>query len=250
MKTLSTLFTATLLMVLSACGGGSSSAPATNSPAQGMWQGTSSANSTITIFVLGDGSYYIIHSPPNNPSSIDGFIQGTGAATASPGTFTSSDMKDFIFGTTTPLSATMSANYTAKQSFNGTVTVGSGSLTFTTTYSSAYETVPTLGAIAGTYTGTAVVVSVGNGASILTVSSAGALSDDGGNCQLTGSVSSRSEGNVYNFTASFPSTCPNTAVAGKTFTGMAYFNAATKGLYVMAPNAARNDGVFYIGSKP
>lgn len=209
----------------------------------------SSTNSTLTLFVLGDGSYFI-HSPPNNPSSIDGFIQGTGSATVSPGTFTSSNMKDFIFGAATPLSATMSANYTAKQSFNGTVAAGSGSLTFTSNYNSAYDTVPTLSAIAGTYTGTAVVVSVGNGASTLTISAAGAVSDDSVNCHLTGTVTPRSEGNIYNFTASFPSGCPTAAIAGKTFAGIAYFDAGAKGLYVMAPNAGRTDGVFYVGSKP
>lgn len=253
LTTIATLCVLATLATLAACGGGGgSSAPATNSPAQGLWSGTTATNSAITIIVLGDGSYYGIHSPDNAPASIDGYVQGTGTATASPGTFSSSDFKDFTFASTTPTSATLTASYVAKQSFNGTVSVaGGGTATFTTNYNSNYATVPTLSAIAGNYTGTAVLISSGtNGASTITISSTGSLSDDSANCKLAGSVSPRSEGNAYNFSATFPSTCPNAALTSKTFTGLAYFNAATKEIYVMTSNAARTDGVFYYGAKP
>ena len=256
MKTLSTLFTATLLMLLSACGGGGggSSAPATNSPAQGLWVGTTNTNRTISTLVLGDGAYYVLYTAVGNAASIEGFAQGSGSATASPGTFTSSDLKDFNFVGLGVNSASLSGSYTTKQSFNGTISfTGGSSTTFTTTYDTQYETVPSLATLAGTFTGTAVIVSTGANPGVIpdtpiTISSSGAISSSSNGCTMTGSASPRSEGNAYNISMSFAATGCATAVAGQTLTGIAYL--ATKSMYIFAPNAARTGGVFYVGTKP
>lgn len=242
------------VFLLSACGGSSSTStttPAANSPAQGMWNGTTSTNRSISAIVLGDGTYYVIYSAANNPNIIDGFSQGTGSATASPGTFTSSNMQDFNFVGLGVNSATLSTSYTTKQSFNGTINyTGGTSTTFTSTYDPTYETVPTLSALAGSYTGTAVVVNVGNSANtVITVSSSGAISSSSNGCTITGSASPRSDGNAFDVSMTFAASGCDASLAGKTLAGMGYFDSLNKQFYIAAPNAARTGGVFYLGAQ-
>ena len=254
MKTFSYIFYVSMLMVLSACGGGgsSSSAPATNSPAQGLWVGTTNTNRTISALVLGDGTYYVLYTAEGSASSIEGFSQGSGTATASPWTFTSSDLKDFNFVGLGVNAATLSATYTTKQKFDGTITyTGGTTTTFTSTYDTQYETVPSLATLAGSYTGTAVVVSTVNIPNTpITISSSGAISSSSNGCTMTGTTSPRSEGNAYNISLTFAANGCAAAVAGQTMTGVAYYASATKSMYIFAPNAARTGGVFYVGTKP
>lgn len=254
MKALPYIFFIAMLAVLSACGGAASnsSAPATNSPAQGLWNGTTNTNRTISALVLGDGTYYVLYTAANDATSIEGFSQGSGSATASPGSFTSSDLKDFNFVGLGVNAATLSGSYTAKQSFNGTISyTGGSSTTFTSTYDVLYETVPSLATLAGTFTGTAVVVSSGSIPDTpLTISSSGAISGISNGCTITGSASPRSEGNAYNISLSFGATGCDAAVSGQTLTGTAFYTSANKTMYIFAPNAARTGGVFYIGAKP
>ena len=253
MKTFSTIFFISMLAVLSACGGGgSSSAPATNSPAQGLWNGTTNTNRTISALVLGDGTYYVLYTVANNAAVIDGFSQGSGSATASPGTFTSSNLVDFNFAGLGVNSATLSGSYTAKQSFNGTISyTGGTSTTFNSTYDTQYDTVPSLATLAGTFTGTAMVISIGNVPNtVITISSSGAISSSSNGCTVTGSASPSSGGNAYNISMSFAATGCAAAVSGQTLTGTVFYSSAARTRYVFAPNAASTGGVFFVGTKP
>lgn len=234
-------------LLLAACGGGgNSSTPPANSPAQGLWNGATNTNRTITGIVLSNGTYYVLYSPVGSPTGIAGVTQGTG--TSSAGAFSSSNGKDFNLEGLGVNSATVSASYITKQSFNGTVSyTGGGTTTFTSTYNADYETVPSLSALAGTFTGT-VAFSLGVQSATITVSPTGALSGGGNGCSISGTASPRTDGNVYDILIKFgASPC---YFANQSFTGIGYFNSATNTLYAVAPNAARTDGVIFVGTKP
>ena len=235
-------------LAISACGGGGgdSGSASTASAAQGLWIGTTTTNRTVTGLVFSDGTYYVLYSPVGNPTAIAGVVQGSG--TTGTNTFSSSNARDFNLEGLGVLSATVSANYAAKQAFNGTVNYTNGGVTsFATTYNSAYETAPTLANVAGTYTGQ-VALSIGVQSATVIVSSNGTISGGGNGCALSGTATPRTDGNAYTLSITFgASPC---FFANQTFTGVAYYNSATKRLYGAAPNAARTDGVLFVGTKP
>lgn len=237
------------ILLASACGGGGFdvTAPSPSPTAQGLWIGTTNTGRTGTALVFSDGSYYVIYSPVGNSTTIAGVVQGSG--TSSSGTFFSSNARDFNLEGLGVLAATVSASYSSKQSFNGSITYSTGgSVTFTTAYDAAYENAASLAVLAGTYTGQ-VVSSAGIENATLTVSTNGAISGASSlGCSATGTASPRTDGNAYNLSITFGAApC---IFANQTFAGIGYFNSATKRLYAAAPNAARTDGVLFVGTKP
>ncbi len=236
-------------VLLVACGGGAggsaTSAPAASSPAQGLWSGVTTTNRTVTNLVLGDGSYYMLYSPVSNPAAIAGVVQGTGSASS--GVFASSNTNDYNLEGLGVNAATLSASYTAKQSFNGTVTYNAGGTSaFSATYDTSYDAVPSLAVLAGTFAGQVAALTGGIQNASMTVSSAGVLSGGGNGCAISGALSPRADGNAYNISITFGAApC---LFAAQTIGGVAYFNSATNELYVVAPNAARTDGIIFVGS--
>jgi hypothetical protein len=240
---------------LSACGGGGLGIPDlvpqtqnTTIP-EGLYAGTTSTNRTIVGLVLDDGTYYILYSDINNPALIAGVFQGSG--TALNGSFSSSNGKDFNLQGLGVLSANISASYTLKQSFNGSINYPSLNQTgsFTGSYDSKYELTPSLATIAGTYTGTSGTSSgVGDNVT-LTISSSGTITGSGASgCTFSGTVAPRSKGNVYNASITFGgSPC---LFANTTVTGGAYYDAVAKRLYAVGLKAARDNGVIFVGTKP
>ena len=241
------------VVLASACGGGfdtTPSATAATSTAQGLWIGTTNTGRTATGIVLSDGTFYVLYSLAGvgNATTIAGAVQGTGASNS--GTFSSSNARDFNLESLVVLPATVSAMYVPKQSFNATITYAAGAPVATTgTYDADYETVPSLATLAGTYTGQAVTLAGVVANATLTVSTSGAVSGlSAGGCAATGSASPRTDGNAYNMTITFGGgTC---AFANQTLSGIGYFNSVAKRLYAAAPNAARDDGVLFVGTKP
>lgn len=235
--------------LLGGCGGGGDDGPAgpvVPSAAQGLWVGTTTTNRAVTGLVFSDGSYYVIYSRVGNAAVLGGVVQGS--SSASGGTWSSNDAKDFNLEGAGVLSATLSGTYLPKQSLGGNVAYASGAPTsFTSTYRTSYETVPTLAAVTATYTGT-VAFSQGSQPLSVTINPTGGVTATGNGCTSTGSATPRTDGNAYNFTITFgPSPC---FFAGQTFTGIAYLDAVAKRLYAAAPNAGRTDGVLFLGTRP
>ena len=243
MKLLTALATAVLV---SSCGGGGDSAPAGPSAVQGLWLGTTTTNRAVTGLVFSDGSSYVLYSRVGNPALLGGVVQGS--SSAANGTWSSGDARDFNLEGAGVLAATLAGTYTAKQSLAGTATYSNGSTTsFSGTYNAAYETVPTLSAVSGMYNGT-VAFSQGSQAAQVSVAASGAVTATASGCIATGTATPRTDGNAYNVTLTYgPAPC---FFAGQTFNGIAYFDAPNKRLYAAAPNAARTDGVLFIGTKP
>lgn len=242
-------------LVVSGCGGGGGGGGAgsggaagfaSSEPrAEGLWIGTTATDRTVTGLVFRDGSYYVLYSPVGDPNTIAGVVEGTGVATTS--TYSSSNARDFNVEGLGVSSATVTVNYKAKDSFNGTIAYESGdSTTFVTTYDSDFETVPSLATFAGTYTGQ-VALSVGVQSATVSITSTGQISGDGEGCQFTGAATPHPDGNAFKLSIAFgPSPC---FFASQTLTGVAYYDAVSKRVYVVAPDATRTDGVLFVGEK-
>jgi hypothetical protein len=236
-----------LLVVGCGGGGGDSDAQVAATSAEGLYSGTTSTGRNIIGVVLDNGTYYVLYSTVGSATTIAGVVQGTGTSDA--GSFSSSNARDFYIEGSDVFAATVSAIYVEKQSLNGTVSYSSGgSTSFTSTYNADYETVPSLAALAGTFSGQ-VASSEGTENATVTVSAAGAISGLGSSgCAVSGSASPRTRGNVFNLSLTFGGApC---LFANQTLTGIAYFDGATKRLYGAAPNAGRTDGVLFVGVKP
>ncbi|MGI9302241.1 MAG: hypothetical protein ACR2RB_05970 [Gammaproteobacteria bacterium] len=239
-------------LAMSGCGGGSDPAPAStpssSGSAEGIWNGTTDTSRTIAGIVLDDGTYYVIYASPGSSAGPSGVIQGNG--TSNNGNFSSSNTRDFNLEGLGVLSATVSANSSARQSFNGSINYADpsvGSVSFTSTYDTRYDATPNLNALAGTYTGD-VASSAGSESASVTVASNGSFTGSGASgCTFTGTAIPRSSGNIFNISISFaaaPCVLPNTTVSG-----VAFFDEASGDLIATAPNSSRTDGVLFIGTK-
>lgn len=241
-----------LLVGLSACsdGGGDTSTPAPAPlpviSAEGFWAGTTNTNRTIAGLVLDDGAYWILYSAANVPSTVAGLIQGDSASQN--GVITSSNTKDFNFETGEILDATITGNYSMKQSLNGTLVylIGGPSTSFTTTYDSDYDLVPDTNAVAGTYSGP-VTATENVTVQILSTGDLSGSSTTG--CTFTGSFSPRTHGNVFNVTVIFEDD-PACSNRNDTVNGVGTYDVATKTLYSAALNGDRTNGFIFIGTKP
>lgn len=242
-------------LLVAACGGGGGDAPASRPPsaAQGLWTGSTTSKRTLTGLVFGDGTYYVFYSPVNIPTGVAGVVQGTSGTGT--GIWSSTDGVDFNLEPETPsiLPAKMSAGFVAKKSFEGTITDASGAnTTFTAVYDTAYEIVPTVATLAGSYTGQA-GLSTGVKTAKVTVAAGGGITgtvtvDKTSTCAFSGTATPRTDGNAYDIALALgDAPCPTPKLR---VTGIAYFDAAAKKLYVAAPNAARTDGVLFLGTKP
>jgi len=237
------------LTFLSACSGDGDTSPPSPVPltaatAEGFWTGTTNTNRTVTGVVLDDGVYWFLYSVGGDPSIIEGVLQGD--SNAQDGALNSLNAKDFnVERPVTPvLNATINGSYTTKQSLSGSYQSNVPD-TFTTTYNSDYELTPDITAVTGTYTGPVAQNETVN----VTVSAAGGISGiSSTGCRITGSVSPRTRGNVFDVTITFggQSTCSN---GTNTVNGVGLYNARTKKLYSAAFNSDRTNGFVFLGTK-
>jgi len=242
-----------LALMVVGCGGddddsSSPPPPPSTDSAEGLWIGSTSTGRDIAGLLFNDGSYYVLYSGEFNPAIIAGVVQGSG--TSNNGSFTSTNAVDFNLEGGEVFPATISASYIAKQSFNGTLTypsLGNTVVTFTSAYDPAYEITPSLSTLNGTYTGQ-VALSQGIENATMTINPAGDVSGAGqSGCTFTGAATPRTDGNAFNISITFGG--DPCFFANQTFSGIAYYDDADKGLVAAAPNASRTDGVLFVGVK-
>jgi len=240
------------LASLSACSGGDPSAPSPTTPptasAEGLWTGTTTTNRTVKGLVLDDGSFWLLYSEDQNPSFITGAVHG--ATTIQSGSAISSSAKDFnverpgvpVFG------ATLSGDYTTKQTLDGTILDQTGGkMIFTTTYDPNYEQVPDINTVAGIYTGPVAK----NETAEVTVFSTGKISGKSNSvpaCTFDGSFVPRKGGNAFDVTLIFGGqpTCSN---GSDTVRGVAFYDTVTNKLYSAAFNDAKPNGSVFLGTR-
>lgn len=239
------------MLALTACGGGGNSGTAAVSAdsAQGLWNGSTSTSRSVTGIVLDDGSYWLLYSIPNVSALMAGFVQGTG--TSLNGSFSSSNAIDFNLSGQSINTATVSASYLTRQSFSGSVSYPSPNapLTFTSSYNPAYDQTPNLTVVAGDYLGIASVASTTEAVTFI-ISAQGVLAGTGATsgCQYGGLLEPRTKGNLYNVSLVIGGgAC---AAGTSAVTGIGYFDAGSKRLYLAALNKSRTLGMSFSGIKP
>ncbi|NMG55951.1 hypothetical protein [Aromatoleum aromaticum] len=223
-------------------GGDGASGPNT---AEGMWTGVSEDNRRMTGFVLDDGAYYVFYTLSNNHSFMGGVVQGSG--NSANGTFSSTNLRDFSLEELDVFSGSFSASYDPQNTMTGTGSYSNGAQSkFSATYSTAWETPSSLAGIAGHYAGS-VATEFGIEGATVRISSSGLIAAAASGCQLSGNLTPRSRGNVFNMTLKFGSSpC---AYAGQTFRGIATLAGSSDTLVAAALNGARTEGVMFIGQK-
>ena len=185
----------TAVSMLAACGGGGDSSTTTTSPS-GYW-----TEPDFGMLVTNSGEIWGVDAS----SSTYGLLVGN--LTTSGDKFTAS-LKVYRGGASA--SASASGSFVEKKTFSGTAVAGADSDAFKLTYDNAYEAVPSLSRIAGTY-------SVSSGGSLV-VSAAGSISGTSGGCAVTGTVAPGTDGgNYYRLSVKFgaaPCAIPNGTATG------------------------------------
>jgi hypothetical protein len=245
-------FAMSWMLILTACGGGggggSGTAAVPVAGAQGLWNDSASTSRSVTGIVLDDGTYWLLYSIPNVSAFTAGFVQGTGTSLS--GSFSSSDAIDVNFSGQGVNNAAVSASYTSKQSFNGFVSYPNlnAPLTFTSSYNSDYDQTPNLTAVAGDYLG---IASVANSNEVVTfiISAQGVVAGSGATsgCQYGGLIEPRTKGNLYD--VSLVTGGGACATGTNAVTGIGYFDASSKRLYLAALNKSRTIGMGFTGFK-
>lgn len=242
---------------LAACGGGSSSgdtgsnngsdgstaAPTTPLTLDGFYDGSTSSGQTVTGAVLADNSFFLLYSAPNDPNTILGAAFGPG--TSLNGSFSSNAEDIKLDGTTQ--SVVLSASYEPKNSFNGSLAYPANTVTFTTKYNPAYETVPALAALAGTYTGT-ISTAVKHETLTLTVDSAGNMTGPLlCDCNVSAVAKPLATGNAYSVLIKFSG--GDAPLSSRSFTGTAYLDTATNRLILIGSLDGDNAAAIYVGKR-
>lgn len=226
---------------LVACGGGGDSGPpaaSVTSSAEGFWTGTSSNGKQVAAVILENGETWGVYSSGGvlagaiygNINSSDNTISGSGL--------------DFYNGTSH--AGTLSGNVAPKSSINLTSSSG---VSFSGTYSNAYEQAASLTNLAGTYSGYGLSARTSAQYIPVTIASNGTISAGDANCAATGTASPRASGkNVFdiqvNFTGNYCA-LGNGAVVN----GIAYYDASSRSMIAMGLNGNKTDGFIYLGSK-
>ncbi len=217
----------------------------TAATAEGLWNGSTNTNRTMTIAVLDDGTSYFFYSDQGNAATVAGVLQGVGSS--SNGNYSASSVKDFRIGAA-PLDATISGTYSARQAFNGTITYQpSGTVGFTSSYNTSYDTQPTIASFAGVYQGQA-GSSGGSQPATITMQSDGTFTGTEQNsCAFTGKATLRAKGNVLDQTITFGGfPC---FFGNATLQGIAFRDPTTNRLYSAAPNGTRTDAAIFFGTR-
>lgn len=215
---------------------------------------------TIVGIVTSSGNYELLSYSPASPNTVSQIDQGN--ATVSNSDFVA--LTDYGYGlasTFTPNnvatfpyqgSGSLAGNFTLNSSMTGVITYTTGSdvLTYTLNYAAASTTTAAVSNIAGTYNGnfypngTVSFTGISN-AGTLTIAADGSITGTiacaGGYstaattfdpCLVSGTVTARGDVNAYNFSLTFANNTTGGQVpsqwAGKTFSGMGYYDAATK----------------------
>lgn len=246
--------------LLASCGGGGGSGAS-----EGLWVGSADGGRSLTGLTLSDGRYYLMYDKANTPGTAGGLIAGTYTTTGT--TFVSADAKDYNLETSfvPAASGTVGGTLAMGVALAGSMQRSNAtSLAFSTSYDADFENTPRLLAVQGVYTGV-VTFSSGPRAATFNVDGAGRITSVINSCNITGQMTPRAEGNVYDMSISFgPLPC---VFANQTVQGAAYFRAATRELRTASAGTLTVDsfyaaygipgagspapqGIIFIGTKP
>lgn len=217
-------------------GGGGTTPTPVPTVAAGWWTGSTADHRALTGLVFADGSFSLLYSAQDAPDSVAGLVQGSGAGVD--GAFASTDAIDFRLADGTVAATPFSATAVTQQRFDGSLF--DDGLGFTTTFNPAFARTAALEDVAGPYDAQAARPD-DSLAATLSIDARGVLTGSGTGCRIDGSLVPRSDANAYGIVLALSG--DDCASDGLAFSGIALFDADTRTLYVMAPNADRSDAL-------
>lgn len=118
--------------------------------AEGFWKGTTDKGQSLRIFILDDGTFYIVFSDTGNEIEA-GVLYGSGSSVS--GKFTSTDVKEYPLSPSTPpfIGGASAINGTYVSGSSLQLTIGSSSVS--ATYIPAYDQPANFASVAGAYRG-------------------------------------------------------------------------------------------------
>ncbi len=246
---LNSVYLASVLVLLTACGGGDGE-PGSRGPnlpgdpgggglldAEGLWTGQSNDGVQTALIVLEDGGAWGMQRRGGAlASAIVGKASGSGGVFSMP-----ASVLNLAYWSASD--STYAGTYSARSSIAATST---GNAPLALSYKSAYESAATFAAVTGSYTLNGTSKFGAAPRVTMTVAASGAISfSNWGGCSATGTVSPRSSGrNVFNLSISFKGACPlaeGTLVNGVFFVDKSAFPAQA---YALAQTASKDDGFF------
>ncbi|MEY8876735.1 MAG: hypothetical protein AB9M60_09535 [Leptothrix sp. (in: b-proteobacteria)] len=230
--------------VLTACGGGGSGGSSGNSAgaAEGIWSGTFASGTSASFVVLENGDTWGVYVS-------NGVLVGAANATTTVNGSTFSGTERF-YDLSTGQVTTGSYSGTAAAKSTLTTVDSAGGTSFTGTYVTAYDQPATLSAIAGSFSGTAVVGGAGSQTASVSIGANGAITvPSSGGCTTTGSITPRASGkNIYNVSLSFSGTgC--VLGNGASTTGIAYYKVTTGQVLLLTLTPDKSTGLMYLATK-
>lgn len=250
---------------LAGCGGGGSGTTASSTTTassaaptapQGVYEGTTSTGYSLYTLVLENNQLWSLYGmPAASGLLVLGMVQGTGAS--SNGSFSATDIRNFVNDGSVGASGTLTASYVAGSKFDGSMSlsgpVGSGTVTFTgkapiTTVTYDYDKAASIADIAGAWT----MDGLNNTTANLVVAPNGSFAaTDSAGCTFSGTATPRASGkNVFDVNLTFgaaPCDLP-----GATATGIALTYTLSSGqrqLLAAAVNSDRTYGGLMFGTR-
>ncbi|HZW12886.1 MAG TPA: hypothetical protein VFF81_06815 [Noviherbaspirillum sp.] len=263
MKKSALLSSLLLSLMLTACGGGGGgggdwgnpdqnnnpgggSPTTTNSTAQGFYSGTTSSGYELKTLVLENDHYWSLYGyTVNGLFDAYGVLQGSG--TANNGSFTSTNLRNFDFNGVIA-AYSLSASYQTGASLNGSITDGTGTITFASSVPLAstynYNMAANLGNLAGAWPMTDLD---GYGVT-LNIAANGTFSGSSGGCNFSGTLAPRASGkNVFDLALVYggaPCPAPNQAQTG---IAVEYLVAGGRQLLMASVDSSRSRATGLVG---
>lgn len=232
-------------LLLTACGGSSEAPPPAPATPAGWWSGTTGGGQTARALVLSSGAYYLYYTASASDGTPAGLVYGQGSVSSSQ--FTDAQARHYRLSGNSTVIAGLTATFTPQTRFDGSVSDGVGSFTWTATWDSANAGTPSTAAVTGTYTGVWAAQPVALPA-VFTVASNGQFVGLTGTCAFSGRLSPRSDVNAYDLAigfSGFPCTSPN-----QDFIGVAYYDATQRTLIGVSANTAQDSAALLVASRP
>ena len=218
------------------------------SSAAGYWIGTTNTNRNVFAIILPSGESWVMYTDTAGRNFLSGVVYSQISWTSS--TFASSSgARDFSFEFARYFDAGVSGTYSQRNQIAGMISYPSlgQSTSFNARYNANIELQPSLGTIAGAYTGTGIMLGSNTATTVSIQATGSVLGVTASGCSFTGSITPVSGANAYRVTVATISS----ALCGPSITlsGGAYFDAPSRSLNVITLDAGRTNAYVFLGTK-
>ena len=221
--------------------------PAPVSSAEGIWPGKTTSNRNVFGIVPPDGQAWVMYTDLTGNNTLSGAVQGT--VSWSGGNWTLTNARDFSLEAHAYFVTSGSGQFSTRTYLNGTLsypTLGQVT-TFSSNYNTDYALTPSLGIIAGTYSGQAASFAKVENASLTIAANGSASGRSSGGCNFVGNITPYQGANLYKISVTFQG---GVCLAGTaTLAGVVYYDTPSRNLYGLILDSARTTPFFFIGAR-